>query len=55
VGAAYVSGPEVTKRRIIEIGETRENVFILRYENDNRDARFRKGGMTGVVVHRQAN
>jgi hypothetical protein len=46
-----VSGLEVTKRRMIEIGKARENdVFILRYENDNKDDRFRKEGMTKVVV-----
>jgi hypothetical protein len=46
-----VSGLEVTKRRIIEIRKARENdVFILRYENDNKDDRFRKEGMTKVVV-----
>jgi hypothetical protein len=56
VGAAYVSGLEVTKRKIKETGKARENdVFILRYEYDNNDDRYRKEVMTRVVVHRQAS
>jgi hypothetical protein len=51
-----VSGLEVTKRRIIEIGKAIEiDIFILRYENENKDDRFKKEGMTRVVVHRQAS